>query len=49
MEPVFNPKAGSLPKLRFGHAYSMRARAVDLAGNSLPPSTNDSSAASDSR
>ena len=26
---------GSLPKLRFGHAYRLRARLVDLAGNSL--------------
>ncbi|ARP89274.1 hypothetical protein CAL14_02340 [Bordetella genomosp. 9] len=26
----------SLPKLRFGHRYRLRARAVDLAGNSLP-------------
>ncbi len=26
---------GSLPKLRFGAAYRLRARAVDLAGNSL--------------
>jgi hypothetical protein len=27
---------GSLPRLRFGHQYSLRARAVDVAGNSLP-------------
>lgn len=27
---------GSLPRLRFGHRYQFRARAVDLAGNSLP-------------
>jgi hypothetical protein len=26
---------GSLPRLRFGHSYRLRARAVDLAGNSL--------------
>jgi hypothetical protein len=26
---------GSLPRLRFGHPYRLRARAVDLAGNSL--------------
>ena len=26
---------GSLPRLRFGHPYRMRARAVDLAGNGL--------------
>jgi hypothetical protein len=42
-EPVtpFNMKAefavvrGSLPQLRFGRRYRLRARAVDLAGNSL--------------
>jgi hypothetical protein len=28
--------SGSLPKLRFGDSYRLRARAVDLAGNSLP-------------
>jgi hypothetical protein len=27
---------GSLPKLRFGHRYSVRLRAVDLCGNSRP-------------
>ena len=27
---------GSLPRLRIGHEYQMRARCVDLAGNSLP-------------
>ncbi|MCO5296337.1 MAG: hypothetical protein M9921_05710 [Fimbriimonadaceae bacterium] len=33
----FQVPPGSLPTLRFGHTYKMRARAVDLAGNSLPP------------
>jgi hypothetical protein len=28
---------GSLPRLRFGRNYRLRARTVDLAGNSLPP------------
>ena len=28
---------GTLPRLRFGSRYRIRARAVDLAGNSLPP------------
>lgn len=34
---------GSLPRLRFGRAYEVRARAVDLAGNSVPldPLTDD--------
>jgi hypothetical protein len=31
----FKPVKGSLPRLRFGRSYWMRARAVDLAGNSL--------------
>ncbi len=31
----FIPKPGSLPRLRFGAIYSLRARAVDLAGNRL--------------
>ncbi|HKX41759.1 MAG TPA: hypothetical protein VJO99_11410 [Burkholderiaceae bacterium] len=31
----FQAQKGSLPRLRFGHDYRMRARVVDLAGNSL--------------
>ncbi len=31
----------SLPRLRFGRRYWIRARAVDLAGNSLPPQPDD--------
>jgi hypothetical protein len=31
----FEPVPRSLPRLRFGHYYQLRARAVDLAGNSL--------------
>ena len=31
----FRVKKGSLPKLRFGQLYRVRARVVDLAGNSL--------------
>jgi hypothetical protein len=34
-------KPGTLPRLRFGRRYRMRARAVDLAGNSLPLLDND--------
>jgi len=30
---------GSLPRLRYGRSYAMRVRVVDLAGNSLAPST----------
>lgn len=44
-----NPQAkpGTLPRLRFGHTYQMRVRAVDLAGNSLPLSDPDDVLASD--
>ena len=31
----FRAARGSLPRLRFGHDYRLRARVVDLAGNSL--------------
>ena len=37
----FTPVKGSLPRLRFGRSYWIRARAVDLAGNSLAPQTKD--------
>lgn len=37
----FRPVKGSLPRLRFGREYWIRARAVDLAGNSLPPRESD--------
>ncbi len=37
----FRPVPRSLPRLRFGRAYAMRARAVDLAGNSLHPQIED--------
>ncbi|QWF84015.1 hypothetical protein [Amycolatopsis sp. CA-230715] len=33
----FRPAGGSLPALRYGRTYRLRARAVDLAGNSLGP------------
>ena len=36
MATKFAAVAGSLPELRFGDQYRLRARAVDLAGNSLP-------------
>jgi len=35
----FSVVRGSLPKLRFGRRYRMRARVVDVAGNSVPPDT----------
>ncbi|MDK2744428.1 MAG: hypothetical protein NDI90_16120 [Nitrospira sp. BO4] len=37
----FVPVKGSLPRLRFGRSYWIRARAVDLAGNSLAPLAQD--------
>ena len=36
METAFAARPGSLPELRFGNQYRLRARAVDIAGNSLP-------------
>jgi hypothetical protein len=38
---VFKPIAGSLPRLRYGRRYWIRARAADLAGNSLLPQEKD--------
>lgn len=32
---TFRVARGSLPRLRFGHRYRLRARVVDIAGNSL--------------
>jgi len=45
---VFLSKPGSLPQLRFGHRYRLRARTVDIAGNSLPWETGGDGAASES-
>lgn len=39
--PTFHALRGSLPRLRFGRSYRIRARVVDLAGNSLPPQAED--------
>jgi hypothetical protein len=36
METHFIPQPGSLPKLRYGRRYRIRARAVDIAGNVIP-------------
>ncbi len=50
MVATFVPQPGSLPKLRFGRTYRVRARVVDLAGNSLAydaPSATDFSRATD--
>ena len=37
----FQAVRNSLPRLRFGRSYWIRARAVDLAGNSLAPQEQD--------
>jgi hypothetical protein len=34
LESSFRAKPGTLPRLRFGYSYRLRARIVDLAGNS---------------
>jgi hypothetical protein len=47
IETQFAPQPGTLPRLRFGHTYRMRARAADLAGNSVSPDSKDASQASE--
>lgn len=37
----FRAVPSSLPRLRYGRSYALRARVVDLAGNSLPPQPED--------
>ena len=38
---LFKALPGTLPRLRYGRSYWLRARAVDLAGNSLAPQPDD--------
>ncbi len=45
---VFSATPGSLPQLRFGHTYNLRARSVDIAGNSISWKSDDDSATSES-
>lgn len=45
LETKFRPAPGSLPRLRFGGRYRLRARAVDLAGNSVGLGSDDASKA----
>ncbi|WP_055565349.1 hypothetical protein [Streptomyces atriruber] len=40
LDTKFAPEPGSLPALRFGRTYRMRARVVDLAGNGLDHTAN---------
>ncbi|HEV2578995.1 MAG TPA: hypothetical protein VGU25_17450 [Acidobacteriaceae bacterium] len=42
MVSTFAVSPGSLPELRFGAQYRLRARSVDLAGNSVPVTTSAS-------
>ncbi len=37
IQPIYRAVPGTLPSLRFGRRYALRARVVDLAGNSLAP------------
>jgi hypothetical protein len=37
LDAKFQPQPGTLPPLRYGRRYRLRARVVDLAGNSLGP------------
>jgi len=48
LEVNFAPVPGTLPRLRFGVSYRLRARMVDLAGNSLSLEEADASFASSS-
>lgn len=45
LETKFKPPAGSLPRLRIGNRYRLRARVVDLAGNSVGPGSADTAQA----
>lgn len=47
LSTLMRPLPGSLPRLRFGHRYRLRLRAVDLAGQSLPPGDRDDTHASE--
>ncbi len=41
LQTEFVAAPGSLPRLRYGRSYALRARVVDLAGNSLAPYAKD--------
>jgi hypothetical protein len=47
MAASFRAMPGTLPRLRFGRAYRLRARMVDLAGNSVPDDAIDDEHVSD--
>ncbi|MEM1313800.1 MAG: hypothetical protein AAGI51_04545 [Pseudomonadota bacterium] len=41
LETEMSVRPGTLPSMRFGRTYRMRARVVDLAHNALPPDEGD--------
>ncbi len=45
LKTSFKARPGTLPRLRFGNTYRLRARVVDLAGNSEPHTSADDSQA----
>jgi hypothetical protein len=47
LESHFSAVSGSLPSLRFGHTYRLRARIADIAGNSISWESPDNAQASD--
>lgn len=49
LRTAFAAAPGSLPRLRYGRVYGVRARMVDLAGNSLPPTTGNYAGDQESR
>jgi len=46
LKATAEPANNSLPRLRYGRKYRLRARASDLAGNGIPHTATDASAAS---
>ncbi|HVN52577.1 MAG TPA: hypothetical protein VMT43_14170, partial [Acidimicrobiales bacterium] len=46
---TFSVPPGTLPRLRFGQSYQLRARAVDLAGNSPAPEDTEPAGAATAR
>jgi hypothetical protein len=49
LRTAFAAAPGSLPRLRYGRVYGVRARMVDLAGNSLPPTAGNYAGDQESR
>jgi hypothetical protein len=47
LETAIKAKPSSLPSLRFGRRYRMRVRACDIAGNSLPYTTDEEAEATE--